>query len=96
VDPDLVRGEAKATEQEPIRREGEAAAGLQGHTTYVWSPAFSPDGAPPAPGSEDNTVRLWDTAPPTVRDWVRREASSSLPSFDCARAQSSSGQATAR
>jgi hypothetical protein len=46
---------------------GEQAARLQGHTTYVWLLAFSPDGATLASGSGDHTVRSWDTAPLKLR-----------------------------
>src|SRR5262249_38654688 len=58
---------------------GEEVARLPGHTDYVWSLAFSPDGATLASGSGDFTVRLWDTAPLKTRYQVRREATALRP-----------------
>ena len=54
-------------------------ARLPGHTSYVWSLAFSPDGNTLASGSGDFTVRLWDTAPLKTRYQARREAETLRP-----------------
>jgi hypothetical protein len=54
-------------------------ARLPGHSSYVWSLAFSPDGNTLASGSGDATVRLWDTAPLKVRYQARREAAALRP-----------------
>jgi hypothetical protein len=58
---------------------GEEVARLQGHTSYVWSLAFSPDGATLVSGSGDSTLRLWDTAPLKNRYQARREAAALQP-----------------
>jgi len=44
---------------------------LEGHTDYVRSVAFSPDGGLLASGSSDNTVRLWRVAGGGFWDWLR-------------------------
>jgi hypothetical protein len=77
-----MRGKAEAIEQEPVRRAGEEVARLRGHTSYVWSLAFSPDGATLASGSGDATARLWDTTPLEARYRARREAEALRPEAD--------------
>ena len=54
-------------------------ARLPGHTSFIWSLAFSPDGATLVSGSGDFTVRLWDTAPLQTRYQARREAEALRP-----------------
>src|SRR5438128_1148363 len=39
---------------------GEVAVSLEGHTSSIWSVAFSPDGTTLATGSADETIKLWD------------------------------------
>jgi hypothetical protein len=54
-------------------------ARLHGHASYVFSLAFSPDGATLASGSGDNTVRLWDTKPLAERVQCRQQAEALRP-----------------
>jgi WD40 repeat protein len=44
------------------RSTGKEKAQLLGHTGFVWSLAFNPDGSLLASGSKDRTVRLWDVS----------------------------------
>ena len=48
-------------------------AKLPGHTSYVWSLAFSPDGKSLVSGSGDFSVRRWDTEPLKMRYQARRQ-----------------------
>jgi hypothetical protein len=54
-------------------------ARLHGHTNYIFSLAFSPDGATLVSGSGDGTVRLWDTEPPARRLEAGRQADALRP-----------------
>jgi hypothetical protein len=58
---------------------GKAVARLSGHHGFVWTLAFSPDGATLASSSGDTTVRLWDTVPRKTRFQALREAEALRP-----------------
>jgi hypothetical protein len=58
---------------------GKEVVRLPWHKSFVWSLAFSPDGATLASGSGDSTVGLWDTAPLKTRYQARREAAALRP-----------------
>lgn len=52
---------------------------LEGHTSWIETVAFSPDGATVASGSRDHTVRLWDTT--TAAERVVDKDSTTSPFF---------------
>jgi len=53
---------------------GQELLSLPGHAGVIRCVTFSPDGWTLASGSEDNTVKLWQTAPSTPEEKARREA----------------------
>ena len=58
---------------------GEELVRLPGHSDYVYSLAFSPDGKTLVSSSGDTTLRLWDTEPLRERSRVRRAAEGLRP-----------------
>ena len=53
-----------------VHRSAEAV--LEGHTDFVWSVSYSPDGQTLASGSGDNTIRLWDVSTGQQKGRARR------------------------
>ena len=60
-------------------RPGRKSPRLHGHASYVFSLAFSPNGATLASGSGDSTVRLWDTKSLAERIKFRQKAEALRP-----------------
>ena len=58
---------------------GEELVRLPGHSDYVYSLAFSPDGKTLVSSSGDTTLRLWDTEPLRLRYQARRAAEGLRP-----------------
>jgi WD40 repeat protein len=58
---------------------GEELVRLPGHSDYVFSLAFSPDGHTLVSSSGDTTLRLWDTKPLRARSRLRRAAEAPRP-----------------
>jgi WD40 repeat protein len=54
-------------------------ARLSGHSNYIFSLAFSPDGESLMSVSGDTTVRVWDTVPLRVRHEERRATEAARP-----------------
>ena len=61
---------------------GQEVARLTGHTDYVFSLAFSPDGQSLVSGSGDGTARIWDILPRETHQKARREAEALRPEAD--------------
>jgi hypothetical protein len=61
---------------------GQEVARLDGHTNYVFSLSYSPDGASLVSGSGDGTVRIWETESPARRLQARREAEALRPTAE--------------
>ncbi|KAJ6070716.1 hypothetical protein N7467_012035 [Penicillium canescens] len=49
---------------------------LEGHSSWVWSVIFSPDGRLLASGSSDGTIRLWDTVTGALQETLNGHSDS--------------------
>jgi len=60
----------------------ENVAQLGGHTSYIYSLAWSPDGTQIVSSSGDGTVRLWDTRPLAEQVTAIRARATALPGIE--------------
>jgi len=56
---------------------------LQGHTSYVWSVAFSPCGSTIASGSRDLSIKLWDAGTGALKTTLQGHTSSVISVAFC-------------
>ena len=65
-----------------IRQHFENVAQLGGHTSYIYSLKWSPDGAQVVSSSGDSTVRLWNTQPLAQQVTAIRARAAALPGIE--------------
>ena len=93
-----ITGGAYAAAHDALTAYGQPLAVLEGHTNYVRSAAFSPDGKRIVTASRDNTARLWDGEgqPLAVLEGHTDDVNSAAFSPDGARIVTASDDGTAR